>query len=124
MRSPYSTLRERLVANTAEPENDRACWVWTAKRDRHGYGRLNVYVPGLGKAATLMAHIALWVWDEAGCRSADDLWLAYQEFVNSGLELDHLCRVRSCANADHLLPATPVENCARRVRVSTYAMML
>jgi hypothetical protein len=111
--SPYPHLFSRLVANTSEPANEQACWPWTGKRDRWGYGRVNVYVPGLGKVVTLMAHIAAWVWVEAGCSSVDELWLAYQELKASKLELDHTCENESCIAPDHLDPTTRSENMTR-----------
>jgi hypothetical protein len=36
--------------------------------------------------------------------------------VYSGLELDHLCRVPSCVNPDHLEPVTHAENMRRSVK--------
>lgn len=113
-RSPYADLFTRLVANTAEPENGQACWLWTSKRDRSGYGRVNVYVPGLGAAVILMAHIVAYVTHEGRPADADEMWLMYQEFVASGLELDHLCRMPACIYVDHHEPVTPAENCRRR----------
>lgn len=113
-RSPYPDLYHRLVANTAEPENAQACWCWTAKRDRWGYGRLNVYVPGLGGVATLMAHISLWVWMETSPVSVDEFYLYYQEFVASGLELDHLCVTPNCVYPGHHEAVTASVNCQRR----------
>lgn len=114
MRGPYPNLFTRLVANTDEPENAQACWRWAGKADRWGYGRLNVWVPGLGDARTVQAHIALWVWLEAQPATVDDWWLAYCELQASGLELDHLCQAEHCCNPDHLDPVTPSENCRRR----------
>ncbi|API54848.1 hypothetical protein BMW22_15850 [Rhizobium leguminosarum] len=35
------------------------------------------------------------------------------EEVSDGLQLDHLCRVRNCANPNHLEPVTPRENTLR-----------
>jgi hypothetical protein len=123
---PYASLYARLVANTSEPANDQACWPWTATRDRWGYGRLNIYVPGLQRHVKVQAHIALWVWLEARCTSTDDLWLAYQELQASGLELDHTCEAEGCVNPDHTEPVTGKVNCQRRdararLRVSTYS---
>lgn len=124
--SPYPHLFARLVANTSEPVSDQACWPWIGRRDRWGYGRVNVYVPGLGKVVTLMAHVAAWVWVEAGCTCADDLWLAYQELQISGPELDHGCENASCICPDHTDPVTHSENMQRmqerrRLRVFNYA---
>lgn len=110
----YPTLYERLVANTAEPAAEQACWHWTAKRDRWGYGRLNVYVPGVGGNVTLMAHIAMWVALECGPLSVDDFYLAYLELTTSGLELDHSCVEPCCIHPDHLSLVTGSENCLLR----------
>lgn len=114
VRPRYDNLWLRLMANTAEPDNEQSCWRWTAKRDRWGYGRLNVWVPGMGQVVTLMAHIAAYVWLEAGCECADDLYLAYIELQASGLELDHGCVHPCCIRPDHLEPMTPQQNSALR----------
>ncbi len=113
-RSPYTSLWERLVANSTPPENGQDCWRWTAKLDRGGYGQINLYVPGLGRNATLKAHILLHVWMESGARTPDDLYLAYQEHSASGLELDHLCGEQWCIAPDHLEVVTGAINCQRR----------
>lgn len=113
-RSPYASLWERLVANTSEPENAQGCWRWTARTDREGYGIINLHVPGLGRNATLKAHLLLYVWLESGARTPDDLFLAYKEQAASGLELDHLCTEQWCVNPDHLELVTGVQNCQRR----------
>lgn len=112
--SPYHNLFTRLVANTEEPVMDGGCWAWTGKRDKWGYGRINIYVPGLQRVVTLMAHICAWVWLEARCACANDLYLAYQELQASGLELDHLCNGPACIYPDHHDPVTGSENCQRR----------
>lgn len=109
----YTDLRERLIANSSAPTDD-GCWYWTGKLDRWGYAQINVYVPGLKRKATLKAHIALWCWAEAGCKTADDLYLAYKEQVCSGLHLDHLCRCRGCIRLCHLESVTAHVNQQRR----------
>jgi len=71
------------------------CWVWHGPRNHHGYGR--TCVPGLGKNVRI--HRA-----------------TYQLFVGpipSGLEIDHLCRVRECCNPSHLEAVTRLENMRR-----------
>ena len=113
-RSPYDSLFTRLVANTAEPENDRACWLWQGQRDHWWYGRLNIWVPGLGRSVKVMSHLALWLCIHASPANADEFWLAYIELAASGLELDHLCEMPHCCNPDHLEPVTPSENCKQR----------
>lgn len=110
----YADLRERLVANTAEPENAQQCWRWTGRLDRWGYAQVNVYVPGLASNVTMKAHIALFLWSTAECETVNDLYLAYLEHSCSGLELDHLCGEEWCIHPDHLEVVTPSENCRRR----------
>jgi len=112
--SPYTNLYERLVANTAEPINSNACWPWTARTGRGGYGRVDIYVPGLGRNVTLQAHIALFVLTEASPVSVDEFYLAYLELAASGLELDHLCNFTDCIYPGHMEPVTPKVNCVRR----------
>jgi hypothetical protein len=48
---------------------------------------------------------------------------AYEEQhgpIPDGLELDHLCRVRSCVNPEHLEPVTHAENMRRSARLITH----
>ena len=67
------------------------CWIWTAGKDRAGYGVYNG--AGLGtRAAHRIAYMLL-----VGA-------------IPAGLELDHLCRVRACVNPAHLEPVTPRVN--------------
>lgn len=68
------------------------CWEWTGTKDR-GYG----YVAHNGK--TTQAHRAV-----------------YEELVGpipSGLQIDHLCRNRSCVNPKHLELVTQRVNILR-----------
>lgn len=70
------------------------CWEWTGSLDGRSYGHL------MGDGGrTVKAHRA-----------------AYQTLVGpipAGLDLDHLCRNRSCVNPDHLEPVTRSENLRR-----------
>lgn len=47
----YSTLYERLVANTvlADPDNIHSCWLWTGPMGRGGYPKICVRRPGGGR---------------------------------------------------------------------------
>lgn len=112
----YGTTWQRVVANT-RPNSAaaNACWVWVgSNRCRYGYSRMNVYVPGLGRAVKLTAHIVSWLLAQLGETTANDLYLAYQEVRHSKLELDHLCSEPSCVCPDHVEPCTHRENCQRR----------
>lgn len=75
--------RTRFWSNTTTQGD---CIVWTGYTDKDGYGKYN----------TIAAHR-----------------FAYEERVGvipSGLQIDHLCRVRSCVNPKHLEPVTAYEN--------------
>jgi hypothetical protein len=69
------------------------CWLWIAAKDTHGYGRF---------------------WD------GERLLMAHRVThenrfgpIPTGLQSDHLCRVRACVNPDHIEPVTPKENTLR-----------
>jgi hypothetical protein len=73
------------------------CWLWQGTVATTGYGQIRHSVVGFGR--TVMAH--RYFWEEA------------HGPVPNGLELDHLCRVRSCCNPEHLEPVTRRENILR-----------
>ena len=62
------------------------CWLWTAAKSHDGYGLFRYG----GKNA--YAHRVSYEWANGP--------------VVPGLDLDHLCRVRSCVNPAHLEPVT------------------
>lgn len=70
------------------------CWEWTAATTDTGYGRFS-----LG-GRTVAAH-----------RAGVELLVGP---IPTGLEIDHLCRKRSCVNPDHLALVTHAENLRRR----------
>lgn len=113
-------IHARLVRNSTGPDENgtgRECWTWTGRKDRYGYGLINVYVPFLGRNATLKAHIVSFILfaaaDHLDC--ADDLYHAYKFLTESKLQLDHGCVCSSCINPDHVEPETHLRNQQLRV---------
>jgi hypothetical protein len=71
------------------------CWIWQLCQDRRGYGDCS--------------------FDGVHTRAHR---VAYSVFVGpipEGLEIDHLCRVTTCCNPDHLEAVTSQENLRRAV---------
>lgn len=69
------------------------CWEWTAGRDTGGYGQFSI--DGRLRKAHRVA------------------WELLRGDIPDGLELDHLCRNRSCVNPWHLEPVTHQVNAVR-----------
>lgn len=79
------------VLRTIQYDLKTHCWWWLGTRSRDGYARI-----GIGRLGSVAVHR-----------------LAYELLrgpIPDGLELDHLCRHRSCVNPDHLEPVTRREN--------------
>lgn len=73
------------------------CWPWTASRNPHGYGQFIVMRGKRGHPRG--AHRVAWELTHGP--------------VPASLDLDHLCRNRSCVNPAHLEPVTNEENIRR-----------
>lgn len=97
---PYNSLFERLIANTHEPENEQACWLWKGALHYKGYGHFNIRVGG--KHMKCYAH-----------RAMAEIMLGRKLEPNE--EPDHLCLNRRCINPDHLDPVPRKVNNDRRV---------
>lgn len=69
-----------------------ACWIWTGARQSNGYG--SVGIPNGHR--TVLAH-----------RHVYELLVGP---IADGLQIDHLCRTRSCVNPAHLEPVTQSVN--------------
>jgi hypothetical protein len=82
-------ILERLE-RLSETEPNSGCWLWTGYIDPQGYGRLG----NDGLAHRLMYELV-------------------RGPIPAGLTLDHLCRVRSCINPNHLEPVTDGVNILR-----------
>lgn len=79
------TARERFD-DSYIPEPNTGCWLWTKFANRAGYGQS--YMNGRLVYAHRMA------------------WTLYRGPIPEGMFLDHICRVRSCVNPDHLRVVT------------------
>lgn len=88
----WDKVSERALPS--EPDKD-SCWPWPGSLTSSGYGKVSWY--GMEYLVHRIAYQAL-VGD-----------------VPDGLELDHLCRVRSCFNPSHLEAVTHRENVLRGV---------
>jgi hypothetical protein len=88
--------RDRFMAKVEKDEN--GCWLWVAHVTPNGYGQF-----GIGRKL-FYAHR-----------------IAYEMFVGpiaTGLQIDHLCRVRHCVNPDHMEAVTQRENILRGEAIS------
>jgi HNH endonuclease len=94
-------LLDRLIARI---DAEGPCWEWTgAISSSTGYGAIGRGRRGEGSVTTHQA-----------------MWEQLIGPVPDGLELDHLCRNRSCCNPDHLQPVTRIVNVARGARRPGY----
>lgn len=84
------------------------CWLWTASQNGAGYGQYSVRWP-----APVSVRWKPGKPDKRGFVLVLPHRYAYVSLIGTvpeGLELDHLCRVRHCANPEHLEIVTPTQN--------------
>jgi len=97
MRQPVKTVEERFWPKV---EKTDGCWLWRGCILKTGYGAF--YLKKNGVRKSMRAH-----------RVAYELVVGP---IADGLTLDHLCRVTTCVNPQHLEPVTLAENIRRAVR--------
>lgn len=100
----YSKHLPRLLSKVS-PEPNSGCWLWMGRTDSGGYGVVEFYDPEAAKrgkkSISKCAHGAM--------------YRAIVGPVPEGLDLDHICRVRSCVNPAHLEPVMRRENIRRGI---------
>lgn len=87
-----ASLRERFYGRLVI-DPDTGCLLWTGYISEDGYGIVHT-----GGKVRKVHRVA---------------WELANGPIPSGLQLDHLCRVRNCANVDHLEPVTQRVNVMR-----------
>lgn len=94
----HKNTPESIIAQLI-PEPNTGCWLWAGNLGHAGYGRASLDM-----------------------RSRKTHRLVYEALrgpIAPGLEIDHKCRVRCCANPDHLEPVTGRENRRRAALLRT-----
>jgi HNH endonuclease len=80
------------------PVTESGCWIWMGEITKsHGYGVVNGQLPN-GRRIDYVHRI---------------FYERFKGAIPKGFTIDHLCRVRCCANPDHLEPVTIGENVLR-----------
>ncbi|MFG3170558.1 HNH endonuclease signature motif containing protein [Streptomyces sp. NPDC048200] len=85
---------ERTGPTPAHRPDLGPCWIWKLRKTKAGYGLLTWH--GVGNE---YAHRAAYQFTSGA--------------IGEGLEIDHLCRNRACANPQHLEAVTHLENVRR-----------
>lgn len=96
-------VRKRIYTSTPidqrfwpKVKKTETCWLWTGKKTRLSYGSI---WGGPERPKNLMAHRVSWELNRGP--------------LSDELHIDHLCRVPSCVNPDHLEPVTRSVNAQR-----------
>lgn len=80
------------------PEPNTGCWLWAGYADAKGYGYMRAGNTAVGRR-TVSAHRFSYI--------------VHKGQIPDGLVIDHLCKVTSCCNPDHLEAVTTIENVLR-----------
>lgn len=90
---PFKPLIERFT-DKLQLDTQTGCWNWTACVNQKGYGQIGL------EGKVIAAHQAAWI--------------LFKGDLPAGLEIDHQCRNRRCANPNHLRAATDKEQSNNR----------
>lgn len=94
-----SELQSRIVVVHCPVPDIGDCWLWTGfVNKKTGYGQV-------------------W-WNKEAHRTHRLIFQLSRKTIPEGMTLDHLCRVRSCCNPDHLEAVTHRENILRGIGVA------
>ena len=80
------------IRQLSKPD-ENGCWIWQGGLNFKGYGTMRL--KGYGRSAHRNSYEA------------------FKGSIPEGHQIDHLCRVRSCVNPDHLEAVEPRENTLR-----------
>lgn len=72
------------------------CWLWLGALNKKGYGHIT------RQSRHLQTHRLMWE--------------QLRGPIPTGMQIDHLCKVRACCNPDHLEPVSPLVNVHRSGR--------
>ena len=93
--NPIVGFSERYKKNfysKIEVNDETGCWEWQADKDKDGYGMFGLKFGRRAHRISLLIH---------GIKLID------------GLQIDHLCKNKSCVNPEHLEQVTNLENIKR-----------
>lgn len=92
--------RTKLFWNKVNIAGDDDCWLWTAYKDKDGYGRFWADKP-------VGAHVFSWQLENGD--------------IQPGLMVRHKCHISNCVNPQHLIPGTGKDNSADAIAAGRHA---
>jgi hypothetical protein len=96
---PYAASVRARILNGILVDPEGGCWEWQKGLTvRGGYAQIMLSIEPK-KPQLFTGHRAS--------------WLVFRGDIESGMQLDHLCRNHKCVNPDHLEPVPPLENLLR-----------